>query len=127
MATSIEIIRANLPGLPDEITDTVIQIIIDTSKTLHDAAIALCDAAASTAENTDIKVGTLSIREKSAEDWMKIKDNLIRRKMTDSGVIVNPDAENTGQPAFGMVATGDCIPRQFEEGQFDNPPEEWCC
>lgn len=93
MPTAIEIIRANLIGLPDEITDTVIQVIIDSSQSLHDAAIALAESAASlsAADNESIKLGTLAISSDVSASWLAIKDNLIKRKLTNTGVIVDPN------------------------------------
>ena len=125
MATSIEIIRANLMGLPEEITDDIIQIVIDTSASLHDAAIALCDSAASVVESEDIKLGSLALKSSGSDKWLALKDNLIKRAITGNGVIINPDATTSRYAGLDAVMTGDDIPNQFTTGQFDNPPAEY--
>lgn len=140
MATpeQIEIIRANLIGLPDEITDIVVGVIIDSSKTLHDAAIALAESTASLfAGDTTIKVGSLAINgEQESERWLQIKQNLITRKLTNSGIIVDPgDGSGTVIPTLGATVTGsevtdmettandsNRVPNQEEVGMFNNRP-----
>lgn len=124
MPTAIEIIRANLIGLPDEITDTVIQVIIDSSQSLHDAAIALAESAASlsAADNESIKLGTLAISSDVSASWLAIKDNLIKRKLTNTGVIVDPNEGGVTGIGIGATLYGSQIPRAFSEGQFNNPP-----
>lgn len=128
MPTAIEIIRANLIGLPADITDTVIQVIIDSSSSLHDAAIALCDSAASLAiadGAEDIKIGTLAIGSsgKTAQYWLAIKDNLIKRAITGEGVIIDPNTPGNAKYAgYAAAMTGEDIPQQTWTGQFDNPP-----
>lgn len=124
----IDVIRANLLGLPPEITDTVIQTIIDSSQTIHDAAIALAESAASLAVaegSEDIKIGSLAIKSSgtSADRWLAIKDNLIKRKLTGAGTIVDPDV-TPDQNAYSAtpMMTGDDIPRSFTTDQFNNPP-----
>lgn len=126
MPTAIEIIRANLIGLPDQITDAVIQTIIDSSQSLHDAAIALAESAASltAADAESIKLGTLAISSDVSTSWLAIKDNLIKRKLTNTGVIIDPNA-TTYAVGLGATLFGTQIPRAFSEGQFDNPPREY--
>lgn len=124
----IDVIRANLLGLPPEITDGVIETVINSSKTLHDAAIALAESAASLGaaeDSDDIKIGTLAIKStgNTTRDWLAIKDNLIKRKLTDAGIIVDPDIKPDDNAFSGAaLMTGDDIPRSFETDQFDNPP-----
>lgn len=123
MATATEIIRANLIGLPAELTDTIIEIVISSSKSLHDAAIALCDSAASLAaeDSSDIKIGSLAISSgKTAEYWLKIKDNLIKRSLLGEGVIIDPN-ETVYVSGYAATITGDDITRQVWTNQFDDP------
>jgi len=120
MATAIEIIRANLIGLPTEITDSVIQTVVDSSTSLHNAAISLADSAATLAAGNSevLKVGTLSIdSSKSADYWLRIKDNLIKRALTNTGVITDPDATVTTGGVY-TVQTGKDIPLAIDEGTF---------
>ena len=126
MPTAIEIIRANLIGLPADITDITIQVIIDSSQSLHDAAIALAESAASltAGDSESIKLGSLSISSDVSASWLAIKDNLIKRKLTNTGVIVDPNASGSGI-GIGATLYGTQIPRSFSEGQFDNPPCEY--
>ena len=112
-------------GLPEEITDDIIQIIIDTSSSLHDAAIALCDSAASVVESEDIKLGSLALKSSGSDKWLALKDNLIKRKLTGSGIIIDPNANSSAYAGLDVVMTGTEIPRQFTTGQFDNSPKEY--
>ena len=124
MPTQIEIIRAHLIGLPAEITDATIQIIIDSSKSLHDAAIALAESAATLAvdDSDDIKLGTLAINGgRSAQYWLNIKDNLIKRAITGEGVIIDPNETSAYVSGYGAVSTGDEIERKLWSGQFGDP------
>ncbi len=125
MPTQIEIIRANLIGLPTEITDLVIQTLVDSSQSLHDAAIALCDSAASLAiaDTNDIKLGSLAISGsgRGAEYWIAIKDNLIKRALTGQGEIIDTsDGSTEYVSGYDAVITGDDIPAQISTGQFSD-------
>lgn len=125
MPTQIEIIRANLIGLPAEITDIVLQVLIDSSRSLHDAAIAAAESAASLAvdDSDDIKLGSLAISGgRSAQYWLDIKDNLIKRALTGEGVIIDPNEGSAYVSGYGATPSGDEIPRQLWTNQFGNPP-----
>lgn len=120
------VIRANLLGLPADFTDDIINTIIDSSRTLHDAAISLAESAASlaTSDSETIKIGPLTISgERTAQHWLAIKDNLLARKRTNDGVIVDPEMNAvTDASGYGAMLSGADIPARNYEGQFDNPP-----
>lgn len=127
MSDKSDIIRAFLPGLPPEITDVTIDIVIANSATMDEALLTLCDSAASVAvaasSGEDIKLGSLGISSsssKDAEHWLAIKDNFLKRKMIDGQIIIDP-TDSEGVVGYGMVLTGADIPRETWEGQYTNP------
>lgn len=127
MSDKSDIIRAFLPGLPLEITNTIIDIVIANSATMDDALLTLCDSAASIVsskgEGESIKLGSLSISDSSyrdAQNWLDIKDNFLKRRMIDGQIIVDP-TDSEGVVGYGMILTGADIPRETWEGQYTNP------
>lgn len=90
-----------------------------------DVAIALADymATLSTSATRDIKVGPISIaKAEQSQNWQAIKDNLIKRKLTGSGVADGGLGLSSLTYPVDATLTGGGDPQAFI-GQFDNPPE----
>lgn len=130
MSEKSDIIRAFLPGLPDTITDSVIDIIIANSKDLDNALLTVCDSAASIAVDREtessVKLGSLAITtnsNKDAEQWMAIKDNFLKRMLVEGTIIIDP-TDKDGVVDYGMTLTGADIPLETFEGEFHFYPTE---
>lgn len=104
-------------------TDEQIAILIDSGMSPIDCAIFMVDSTMSLyTTKPNIKVGQIALDWKAVIDGLnKLKLDLVYRKNQDAG---NPGGSggSTSRRVGGGLFTGSCIPRKFNDNEFDNPP-----
>jgi len=105
-------------------TDEQIATLVDTGMTAIDCAIFIVDTTMSQySTKPNIKVGPIALDWRAViEGLNKLKLDLLLRKNQGAGDPDNPLRGSNSRRIGGAVFTGGCIPRKFNDGEFNNPP-----
>lgn len=129
MATQsqIDLVRLFFNGnsaIQDMWTDDQIAILVDSGMSPIDCAIFIVDQTMSNyTTKPNIKVGQISLDWKAVIDGLnKLKLDLLLRKQQGAGDPSNPSSCVAGRRIGSVSFTGSCIPRKFNDGEFNNPP-----
>lgn len=104
-------------------TDEQIGTLIDSGMSPIDCAIFMVDSTMSLyTTKPNIKVGQIALDWNAVINGLnKLKLDLVYRKNQDAG---NPGGSvgSASRRIAGGLFTGECIPRKFNDNEFDNPP-----